>query len=78
MSPYDGLAAYSLLQYTEIAEGIWYPKGGFHKVLESLENIAIQHGAKFNYNADVQKIIIDDKGSCRSVCPAFPGRNEPS
>ncbi|XP_060860648.1 uncharacterized protein LOC132938014 [Metopolophium dirhodum] len=67
MSPYDGLALYSLLQYTEIAEGIWYPKGGFHKVLESLENIAVQHGAKFNYNADVQEIIVDDKGVAKGI-----------
>ena len=46
MSPYDGLAPYNLLQYTEIAEGIWYPKGGFHSVLESLEKIAVKHGAR--------------------------------
>ncbi len=33
MSPFDAPGTYSLLQYTELAEGIWYPKGGFHKVL---------------------------------------------
>jgi phytoene desaturase (3,4-didehydrolycopene-forming) len=32
MSPYDAPGTYSLLQYTELAEGIWYPLGGFHKV----------------------------------------------
>jgi phytoene desaturase (3,4-didehydrolycopene-forming) len=32
MSPYDAPGTYSLLQYTELAEGIWYPIGGFHKV----------------------------------------------
>lgn len=32
MSPFDAPGAYSLLQYTELAEGIWYPRGGFHKV----------------------------------------------
>lgn len=62
MSPYDGLAPYSLLQYTELAEGIWYPKGGFNKVLQSIESIAVQHGAKFNYNSDVQEITVDNKG----------------
>lgn len=31
MSPFDAPGTYSLLQYTELAEGIWYPKGGFHK-----------------------------------------------
>ena len=32
MSPYDAPGTYSLLQYTEFAEGIWYPEGGFHAV----------------------------------------------
>ena len=32
LSPFDAPGTYSLLQYTELAEGIWYPIGGFHKV----------------------------------------------
>jgi len=32
MSPFDAPGTYSLLQYTELAEGIWYPRGGFHRV----------------------------------------------
>jgi phytoene desaturase (3,4-didehydrolycopene-forming) len=32
MSPFQAPATYSLLQYTEIADGIWYPKGGFQIV----------------------------------------------
>lgn len=66
MSPYDGLAPYSLLQYTELAEGIWYPKGGFNKVLQSIESIAVQHGAKFNYNSDVREITVDN-GVARGI-----------
>ena len=33
MSPFDAPGTYSLLQYTELVEGIWYPIGGFHKVI---------------------------------------------
>jgi phytoene desaturase (3,4-didehydrolycopene-forming) len=32
MSPFEAPGTYSLLQYTELAEGIWYPIGGFWKV----------------------------------------------
>jgi len=32
MSPFEAPGTYSLLQYTELAEGIWYPIGGFNKV----------------------------------------------
>lgn len=33
MSPFDAPGTYSLLQYTELAEGIWYPEGGFQRVI---------------------------------------------
>lgn len=56
MSPYDAPAVYSLLQYTEFAEGIWYPRGGFNMVVQKLEAIAQQSGAVFKYEAPVAKI----------------------
>ncbi|KAI9222828.1 phytoene dehydrogenase-like protein [Blastocladiella britannica] len=59
MSPYDAPATYSLLQYSEFAEGIWYPAGGFHTVVSKLESIAKARGAKFHYSAPVAKINID-------------------
>jgi phytoene desaturase (3,4-didehydrolycopene-forming) len=37
MSPFEAPGTYSLLQYTELAEGIWYPEGGFHKVCSIAE-----------------------------------------
>lgn len=68
MSPYDGPAPYNLLQYTEIAEGIWYPRGGFHKVVESLENIATKKfDVKFNYGRGIKDIIIDDTNTAKGV-----------
>lgn len=56
MSPYDSPATYNLLQYTELAQGIWYPIGGYHKVVESLEKIAIKSGATFRYSTPVKSI----------------------
>jgi len=68
MSPYDAPGAYNLLQGTEIVEGIWYPEGGFYKVLKALEQIAInKYNAKFNYGAGVKKINIDSSGNATGV-----------
>lgn len=68
MSPYDSPAPYNLLQYTEIAEGIWYPRGGFHKVVEKLEKIAIEKfGAKFIYNTGIEKIIVDENKVAKGI-----------
>lgn len=68
MSPYDSPAPYNLLQYTELAEGIWYPRGGFHKVIEQLESIATKKfDAKFVYNAPIEKIIVDQNNVAKGI-----------
>ncbi|KAH9883206.1 hypothetical protein F4778DRAFT_788828 [Xylariomycetidae sp. FL2044] len=47
MSPFDAPATYSLLQYTELAEGIWYPRGGFHAVLAALQRVSVRLGVEY-------------------------------
>ena len=56
LSPYDAPATYSLLQYTELAGGVWYPRGGMYRVIESLEEIARSLGVNFIYDTPVRKL----------------------
>jgi phytoene desaturase len=57
LSPYDAPATYSLLQYTELAEGVWYPMGGMYAAIQAFVKIAEKLGVKFIYNAPVKKIL---------------------
>lgn len=66
LSPYDAPATYSLLQYTELAEGVWYPMGGMYAGIQSLTKIAEKLGVKFVYNSPVKKIKVG-KGKVESV-----------
>ncbi|KAF2034447.1 phytoene dehydrogenase [Setomelanomma holmii] len=75
MSPYDAPGTYSLLQYTELAEGIWYPLGGFHKVVEALVNIGLRSGVKFQYNSPISQILLSDDGK-RAVGVAFQDKSK--
>ncbi|KAJ3037488.1 hypothetical protein HDV00_001663 [Rhizophlyctis rosea] len=59
MSPYDAPGTYNLLQYTELAEGVWYPIGGFNIFIQKLEAIAKNFGTKFLYSSPVKSIDID-------------------
>jgi phytoene desaturase len=59
LSPYDAPATYSLLQYTELAGGVWFPTGGLYRVIESLAAIAQNQGVTFHYNAPVSRIEVD-------------------
>ncbi len=59
LSPYDAPATYSLLQYTELADGVWFPRGGMYRVVESLAAIAERRGVRFAYNTPVARIEVD-------------------
>ncbi|KAL5381730.1 hypothetical protein DPSP01_006917 [Paraphaeosphaeria sporulosa] len=60
MSPFDAPGTYSLLQYTELAEGIWYPIGGFHKVVDALVKLGERRGVKYQLNTLVSHIQVQD------------------
>jgi phytoene desaturase (3,4-didehydrolycopene-forming) len=62
MSPFDAPATYSLLQYTEFAEGIWYPRGGFHKVVEALVNIGQRLGVEYRMSTPVSQVLTSADG----------------
>jgi phytoene desaturase len=61
LSPYDAPATYSLLQYTELADGVWFPIGGLYRVVESLVDIAEAYDVRFIYNSPVQRIVVDGR-----------------
>ncbi len=61
LSPFDAPATYSLLQYTELADGVWFPMGGMYRVIESLVGIAEKQGVRFLYNSPVRQIEVDGR-----------------
>ena len=60
LSPYDAPATYSLLQYTELADGVWFPLGGMYRLVESLVAIATRLGVRFRFDAPVAQITVSD------------------
>ena len=67
MSPYEAPGTYSLLQYTELAEGIWYPKGGFHVVVEKLVDVGRRLGVNYRLGTEVDRVLTDGKGEATGV-----------
>ncbi|KAI0877874.1 phytoene dehydrogenase [Hypoxylon argillaceum] len=62
MSPFNAPATYSLLQYTELAEGIWYPRGGFQTVLAALQRVGERLGVEYRLNTPVKQILTHADG----------------
>lgn len=59
LSPFDAPATYSLLQYTELAEGVWYPMGGVYAAIQALTRIAEQLGVTFHYDTAVREMHVE-------------------
>ena len=59
-TPQNTPALYSLMNYADMALGTWYPIGGMHKVIEGMVSLAISLGVKFEYNAAVERIELND------------------
>jgi phytoene desaturase len=58
LSPFEAPATFSMMPYTELAHGVWYPKGGMYRVVEALMEIAQQAGVTFRFKAAVKQIEV--------------------
>ena len=56
LSPFDSPAIYSLLPYTEIAGGLYFPRGGMHAIPRALARLAEELGVVFRYRAEVTRL----------------------
>jgi phytoene desaturase len=61
LSPFEAPATFSMMQYTEMAHGVWYPKGGMYRIVEALMDIARAAGVEFEFGTAVEQIVL--KGS---------------
>lgn len=60
--PKNTPALYSLMNYSDMIGGTWYPKGGMISVVNGMHRLALELGVKFELNVDVTKInIIENK-----------------
>ena len=60
LSPFEAPATFSMMPYTEIAHGVWYPRGGMYTIIEALVGLARDAGVEFVFDTEVKRIIIKD------------------
>ncbi len=59
-SPYEAPALYNLMSHMDFNQGVFYPNGGFYKLIETLVNVAEKNGAVLRSDSEVSKIIVED------------------
>lgn len=53
-------ALYSLMNYSDMVQGTWYPRGGMYKVVEAMESLAREQGVRFVYDAEVTSVKLEN------------------
>lgn len=66
LSPFDAPATFSMMPYTELAHGVWYPRGGMYRVAEALASLAREAGVEFVFDSAVERIDVNGR-SARGV-----------
>jgi phytoene desaturase len=61
LSPFDAPATFSLMPYTELEHGVWYPKGGMYSIVEALMVIARMVGVEFAFDTTVEQIRVNGR-----------------
>ena len=59
LSPFEAPATFSLMPFSEMAHGVWYPRGGMYSIVETLTELARTSGVNFVFEADVMQIDVN-------------------
>lgn len=53
-------AMYTLLAYVDLGLGVRYPMGGFGELAQAFLKIGQEHGAAYQFNSEVSKVLVKD------------------
>ncbi len=76
LSPFESMAIYSLLPFTEVAGGLFFPMGGMHAMPAAIARLAEEMGVRFEYDTNVASLerdggrisaVVLDDGSRRAA-----------
>ena len=66
-SPYNTPSMYHLMTHVDMNQGVYYPMGGFYKIIEAIERLAKSAGTVIHTNAPVSEILVGDDKAVRGV-----------
>lgn len=66
-SPYSAPSMFHLMSHLDLVDGVMYPQGGFHRVLESIREVSESAGVTVRTGARVTRINVDAAGNATGV-----------
>src|SRR5262249_49944445 len=57
-SPGDAPATCALISYLELAQGVWFPKGGMYAIALALARLCAEVGVELRYGTEVAEVVV--------------------
>jgi phytoene desaturase len=58
---------YSLMSHLDLVDGVYYPLGGFSRVIDTIADLARGNGAELRTGAAVTRILVNERGEATGV-----------
>ena len=58
---------YSLMSHLDLVDGVYYPLGGFTRVIQTIEGLATSNGADLQTGVTVKRIVVNEAGAVTGV-----------
>lgn len=65
--PSNTPAFYNFMNYADFGLGTWHPRGGMYKVIEGMVTLATTLGVKFQVDANVEEILVDEQNNVKGL-----------
>jgi len=62
-NPFSASAIFAMLPFLELTDGVYFPEGGMHQVIQNLISIAEENGVEILYDKPVDEIILNGKNA---------------
>jgi phytoene desaturase len=69
VAPARARALYGVISYLDSVAGVWFPRGGMHRVAQALAGAAVKHGVRIDYSTRATSVEITG-GRARAVITA--------
>jgi phytoene desaturase len=60
LSPFNAPSTFSMMPYTELEHGVWYPMGGMYSIVDALMSLAREAGVDFAFDTTVEGINVNN------------------
>lgn len=60
-SPYESPGTFNVIAYVELAEGVWYIRGGMYQLVRAIQQLCTELGVEIRTRSEVSNVLLEGK-----------------